>query len=226
MCNIALGTMNPNQHGEVFVTEDGAETDLDLGHYERFTNVNMSKLNNITAGKIYQNLIEKERRGDYLGQTVQIIPHVTDLIKEFILEESEQYDFIIVEIGGTVGDIEGQPFLEAIRQLSFDLGKDRTIFIHLTLIPYIGITNEIKTKPTQHSVRDLMSTGIDANIILCRTKVPLDDSDKKKISLFCNISIANVIEAPDVDNIYKLPYIYDKNGLTESIFKYFGIQKL
>ncbi len=222
--NVDPGTMNPAQHGEVFVTNDGAETDLDLGHYERFVDINMSRDNNITTGKIYQDLIEKERSGFYLGKTVQVVPHVTDLIKEFVLKDADKTDFLIIEIGGTVGDIEGQPFLEAIRQLSLQLGKAHTLFTHLTLIPFLGKSGEVKTKPTQHSVRDLMYSGIEANILLCRTSVPLSQGDKDKIGLFCNISSANVIEAPDVDNVYELPYIYSKNGLQSAIFQHFGLE--
>ncbi len=222
--NVDPGTMNPAQHGEVFVTNDGAETDLDLGYYERFVDINMSRDNNITTGKIYQDLIEKERSGFYLGKTVQVVPHVTDLIKEFVLKDADKTDFLIIEIGGTVGDIEGQPFLEAIRQLSLQLGKAHTLFTHLTLIPFLGKSGEVKTKPTQHSVRDLMYSGIEANILLCRTSVPLSQGDKDKIGLFCNISSANVIEAPDVDNVYELPYIYSKNGLQSAIFQHFGLE--
>jgi CTP synthase len=221
--NVDPGTMNPIQHGEVFVTNDGAETDLDLGHYERFLDLDMSSDNNITSGKIYKNLIEKERKGDYLGATVQVIPHVTDLIKEFIMKNSSQYDFIIVEIGGTVGDIECKPFLEAIRQLSLEIGKGNSLFIHLTLIPYLDITNEIKTKPTQHSVRDLMYSGIEPDILLCRTKIAINDAQKSKISLFCNVQKDCVIEAPDVKNIYSLPYIYAKNGLLSAISRHFAL---
>lgn len=224
--NVDPGTMNPSQHGEVFVTNDGAETDLDLGHYERFVDIEMSRYNNITTGRIYKTLLENERNGVYLGKTVQVVPHVTDLIKEFVTYKQEEYDFIIVEIGGTVGDIEGEPFLEAIRQLSFEVGKDKTMFIHLTLIPYLDKTDEIKTKPTQHSVRALMHCGIDADLLLCRTKIPLTLQDRQKIGAFCNVKTECVIEAPDVNDIYELPYVYAKNGLANAIGIHFKINQL
>ena len=222
--NIDPGTMNPIEHGEVFITGDGGETDLDLGHYERFTNIQASKNDNITSGKIYQNLIQKERKGDYIGKTVQVVPHVTDLIKEFILYDSEKYDFVICEIGGTVGDIEGQPFLEAIRQLRYELKND-TLSVHLTLLPYISASDEIKTKPTQHSIKELMSYGINADILICRTSVPLDYANKKKLSAFCNILPDNLIEAPDVKNIYSLPIVYAENGLDKAILKHFNLDQ-
>ncbi len=221
--NIDPGTMNPNQHGEVFVTHDGGETDLDLGHYERFTGRFSSKFNNITSGKIYQKLLEKERNGEYLGKTVQVVPHVTDLIKEFILRDTEKYDFTICEIGGTVGDIEGQAFLESIRQVRFELGKAKTLSIHVTLLPYIAASSELKTKPTQNSVKELMSYGIIADILVCRTQISLDENDRKKIASFCNLDAKNVIEAPDVSNIYEIPIIYAKNGLGKCVLEYFGM---
>ena len=195
--NVDPGTMSPFQHGEVFVTEDGAETDLDLGHYERFTNISAKKSDNITTGKIYSDIISKERKGDYLGKTVQVIPHVTERIKQFIKKDIKNEDFVICEIGGTVGDIESLPFLEAIRQFSNDIGKEKTLFVHLTLVPFLKSSDEIKTKPTQHSVKELRSIGIQPDIIICRSQqsIPLDQ--RKKISLFCNIPIERVIETVD-----------------------------
>ena len=192
--NVDPGTMSPFQHGEVFVTDDGAETDLDLGHYERFTNISAKKSDNITTGKIYSDIISKERKGDYLGKTVQVIPHVTERIKQFIKKDIKNEDFVICEIGGTVGDIESLPFLEAIRQFSNDIGKEKTLFVHLTLVPFLKSSDEIKTKPTQHSVKELRSIGIQPDIIICRSQqsIPLDQ--RKKISLFCNIPIERVIE--------------------------------
>jgi CTP synthase len=221
--NIDPGTMSPVQHGEVFVTDDGGETDLDLGHYERFINNYSSKYDNITSGKIYQKLLDKERKGDYMGKTVQVIPHVTDLIKEFILDGLESVDILICEIGGTVGDIEGQPFLEAIRQLRYQLGTKATLSIHATLLPYLGSSQELKTKPTQHSVRDLMSYGLMPDIIICRTSIPIGDDDRKKLSLLCNVKIENVIEAPDVDFIYDTIIKYHENGLTKQVMEHFHI---
>lgn len=221
--NVDPGTMSPYQHGEVFVTTDGAETDLDLGHYERFTNVDAKKGDNVTTGQIYSKLITKERRGDYLGGTVQVIPHVTDLIKEFILSDTKDTDFILCEIGGTVGDIEGLPFFEAIRQLGYELGKDRTIFIHLTLIPYIAAAKELKTKPTQHSVKELRSIGIQPDILLCRAEQEIPQEDKKKIALFCNIREENVISALDVTSIYEVPIHYHKEGIDTQVLKHFGL---
>ena len=196
--NVDPGTMSPFQHGEVFVTDDGAETDLDLGHYERFTNISAKKSDNITTGKIYRDIIGKERKGEYLGKTVQVIPHVTDRIKEFIKKDIHKEDFVICEIGGTVGDIESLPFLEAIRQFSNDIGRDKSLFIHLTLVPFLKSSNEIKTKPTQHSVKELRSIGIQPDIVICRSQhsIPLDQ--RNKISLFCNIPIQRVIETVDV----------------------------
>lgn len=221
--NVDPGTMNPMQHGEVFVTEDGAETDLDLGNYERFANVKMTKNNTTTSGKIYQTLIERERRGYYLGKTVQVIPHVTGLIKEFLLRDAEKYEFNIIEVGGTVGDIESEPFLEAIRQLATDLGRKNVMFLHLSYVPYLGQTDEIKTKPTQHSIKRLMQAGILTDVIMCRTKQKISDKDKKKIAMFCNVEPKNVLEAPDVDNIYTLPYIYTKQGLAKVILEHFNL---
>lgn len=222
--NVDPGTINPVQHGEVYVTSDGAETDLDLGHYERFTGLECTKFDNITSGKIYQTLIQKERRGDYIGQTVQVVPHVTDLIKEFILRDVEKYDFTICEIGGTTGDIEGQPFLESIRQIRYELGIEQTMSVHVTLLPYISASQEVKTKPTCHSVQKLMSYGIVADILVCRTAMAITDGDRKKLSSFCSVKWKNVIEAPDVKNIYEIPLIYNKNGLVSAILEHFNIQ--
>ena len=196
--NVDPGTMSPFQHGEVFVTDDGAETDLDLGHYERFTGISAKQSDNITTGRIYSDIIQRERKGGYLGKTVQVIPHVTDRIKEFIKKDVSSEDFIICEIGGTVGDIESLPFLEAIRQFSNDHGKKNTLFIHLTLVPYMRASDEIKTKPTQHSVKELRTIGIQPNIIICRSEQPLPFDQRKKISLFCNVPFENVIETVDV----------------------------
>ena len=215
--NVDPGTMNPFQHGEVFVTDDGAETDLDLGHYERFTEAKLGKSNNFTTGKIYHSVITKERRGDYLGGTVQVIPHITDEIKEAIKMVAEDVDVAIIEIGGTIGDIESLPFLEAIRQFHNDAGKDNVIYIHLTLVPYIGTAGEVKTKPTQHSVKELRSIGIQPDILLCRTDRYLSPSIKKKIALFCSVSEDAVITAKDVDCIYEVPLVFHKEGLDSKI---------
>lgn len=215
--NVDPGTMNPYQHGEVFVTEDGAETDLDLGHYERFTNTNLSKINNITAGKIYYSILEKERKGVYLGATVQVIPHVTNEIKYMILKASEKKDISIVEIGGTVGDIESLPFLEAIRQLQLELGRENTLFIHLTYVPYIAVAGELKTKPTQHSVKELRAIGIQPDIIICRSEVALPEDVKSKIAMFCNVKPSHVISAYDVDYIYKIPLVLKSQNLDQII---------
>jgi len=220
--NVDPGTMNPFQHGEVFVTDDGAETDLDMGHYERFTQAVMGKNNNYTSGRIYFSVITKERRGEYLGGTVQVIPHITDEIKAAVLQLDGSADVAIIEIGGTVGDIEGLPFIEAIRQLRGDLGRASTLFIHLTLVPYIKTAGEVKTKPTQHSVRELLANGIQPDILVCRSEVALDDNIKKKIALFCNVQQDAVITAIDVDNIYALPLSLHKEGLDakiESLFQ-------
>ncbi|CAH57831.1 CTP synthetase [Ehrlichia ruminantium] len=221
--NIDPGTMSPIQHGEVFVTDDGAETDLDLGHYERFTGVKTTKNDNITTGKVYHNLLSKERKGDYLGQTVQIIPHVTDLINSFILYNTDALDFVICEIGGTVGDIESQPFLESIRQIGYKLSKNNTVFVHLTLVPYISATMELKTKPTQHSVKELSSVGIQPDIILYRSKIPLSQEQRDKIANLCNVSPTNIIPALDVKNIYELPISYHQYNLDTQILKHFNI---
>jgi CTP synthase len=215
--NVDPGTMSPFQHGEVFVTEDGAETDLDLGHYERFVRTRMSKRNNYTTGQIYENVIRKERRGDYLGGTVQVIPHITDEIKRAVMETARDYDVTMVEIGGTVGDIESLPFMEAIRQLGVELGPEHTAFIHLTLVPYIKAAGEIKTKPTQHSVKELRSIGIQPDILLARSEHKLSAGERRKIALFTNVTERAVISALDVDNIYKLPRLYHEQGLDDLI---------
>jgi CTP synthase len=221
--NVDPGTMNPFQHGEVFVTEDGAETDLDLGHYERYTSVTLGQENNCTSGRIYYNVITKERRGDYLGGTVQVIPHITDEIKQAILQVTPAADVAIIEIGGTVGDIESLPFLEAIRQLKGDLGKDNACYIHLTLVPFIKTAGEVKTKPTQHSVKELRSIGIQPNLLLCRTEKQLNKEIKAKIALFCNVEPEAVITAPDVDNIYEIPLLLHREGLDERIVEILNI---
>ena len=223
--NVDPGTMSPYQHGEVFVTEDGTETDLDLGHYERFTDVNSSVQDNITTGQIYNKVIERERRGDYLGGTVQIIPHVTDKIKEFIVNNNKNVDFCLCEIGGTVGDIEGLPFFEAIRQLGNELPSSKTCFVHLTLVPFISAAGEIKTKPTQHSVKELRSIGIQPDVLVCRSEKKIDRSDIKKISIFCNVSEESVIQATDVSTIYATPKIYMKNGFDTQVLKSMNINK-
>ena len=220
--NVDPGTMNPFQHGEVFVTDDGAETDLDLGHYERFTNVPSSINDNITTGQIYKRIISKERKGDYLGRTVQIIPHVTDEIKEFILSNNNNIDFCLCEIGGTVGDIEGLPFFEAIRQLSNELKKNMTCFLHLTLVPYISAAGEVKTKPTQHSVKELRSIGIQPDILVCRCDRKISKSDIRKISVFCNVDEDSVIQAIDVDTIYAVPKDLKTNGLDVAVLNALG----
>ena len=222
--NVDPGTMSPFQHGEVFVTDDGAETDLDLGHYERFTDISSTKNDNITTGRIYSDIITKERRGDYLGKTVQVIPHVTNRIKEFIKNGIKNEDFVICEIGGTVGDIESLPFLEAIRQFANDIGKEKTLFIHLTLVPFLKSSDEIKTKPTQHSVKELRSIGIQPDMVICRSQqsIPLDQ--RKKISLFCNIPIKRVIETVDVKTIYEAPISFFNEGLDKQVFEYFNIK--
>jgi CTP synthase len=222
--NVDPGTMSPFQHGEVFVTDDGAETDLDLGHYERFTHARMSKRSNFTTGRIYESVIRRERRGDYLGATVQVIPHITDAIKSAVLSlQADDADIALVEIGGTAGDIESLPFLEAIRQLRFDLGRERTAYIHLTLVPYIAAAGEIKTKPTQHSVQKLREIGIQPDVLLCRSEQPIPQSQKDKIALFCNVSKEAVIEAPDVDTIYSVPLTLRKGGLGTVVLKHFHL---
>ena len=221
--NVDPGTMNPIQHGEVYVTEDGAETDLDLGHYERFTGVAARRSDSVTTGQIYSKLLAKERRGDYLGGTVQVIPHVTDLIKEFVLHDSDKEDFVLCEIGGTVGDIEGLPFFEAIRQMGYELGRERVLFIHLTLLPYIAAAKELKTKPTQHSVKELRSIGIQPDILLCRAEQEIPLSERRKIALFCNIREENVIQASDVKHIYEVPKRYSDQGLDRQVLKHFAL---
>jgi len=221
--NVDPGTMNPFQHGEVFVTDDGAETDLDLGHYERFTHAKLGQDNNFTTGKIYHSVISKERRGDYLGGTVQVIPHITDEIKRSIKLAAKDVDIVIVEIGGTIGDIESLPFLEAIRQFKVDAGKDNTLYIHLTLVPYIGTAGEVKTKPTQHSVKELRSIGIQPDILLCRTDRYLSKEIKAKISLFCNVGIDAVVTAKDVECIYEVPLVFHKEGLDGKIVELLNI---
>ena len=221
--NVDPGTMNPFQHGEVFVTDDGAETDLDLGHYERFTHAKLGHDNNFTTGKIYHSVISKERRGDYLGGTVQVIPHITDEIKRSIMLAAKDVDIVIVEIGGTIGDIESLPFLEAIRQFKVDAGKDNTLYIHLTLVPYIGTAGEVKTKPTQHSVKELRSIGIQPDILLCRTDQYLSKEIKAKISLFCNVGVDAVVTAKDVECIYEVPLVFHKEGLDGKIVELLNI---
>ena len=221
--NVDPGTMNPFQHGEVFVTDDGAETDLDLGHYERYTSARTSKKNNFTSGSIYYSVITKERRGDYLGGTVQVIPHITDEIKENILNVGNDADVAIIEIGGTVGDIEGLPFLEAIRQLRSDLGKENVMYVHLTLVPYIKAAGEVKTKPTQHSVKELRGIGIQPDLLLCRTEVPLSKTIKAKIAHFCNVEPDAVITAQDVETIYEVPLKFHEEGLDEKVVQYLNI---
>ena len=222
--NVDPGTMSPTQHGEVFVTDDGAETDLDLGHYERFTGVSARQSDNITTGRIYQKIIEKERRGDYLGATIQVIPHVTNEIKEFVLSDpGEGVDFVLCEIGGTVGDIEGLPFFEAIRQLGQELGSERAVFIHLTLLPYIPAAGEMKTKPTQHSVKELRSIGIQPDVLLCRCDRPIPATEKNKIASFCNVRSSSVIEARDLGHIYDVPSAYHQEGLDREVLSHFGI---
>ena len=222
--NVDPGTMSPFQHGEVFVTDDGAETDLDLGHYERFSGVSAKKSDNITTGKIYNDVLKKERKGDYLGKTVQVIPHITDRIKEFIKNDLSKEDFIICEIGGIVGDIESLPFVEAIRQFANDVGKKNALFIHLTLVPYLKASDEIKTKPTQHSVKELRSIGIQPDIIICRSERPIPLEHRKKISLFCNVDIKNVIETVDVRTIYEAPLSFFREKLDVQVLKYFKLK--
>src|SRR5262252_520377 len=223
LLNVDPGTMSPYQHGEVFVTDDGAETDLDLGHYERFTGRPATRCDNITTGRIYQDILARERRGDYLGATIQVIPHVTNAIKDFILDGSDGVDFVLVEIGGTVGDIEGLPFFEAIRQLGNELPRRNVVYIHLTLLPFIPSAGELKTKPTQHSVKELRSIGIQPDILLCRTDRPIPKEEKRKLSLFCNVRESAVIEARDVDNIYAVPEAYHAAGLDSEVLAAFGI---
>ena len=224
--NIDPGTMNPSQHGEVFVTDDGAETDMDLGHYERFTGIIAKKNDNITTGKIYSEVLKKERKGDYLGSTVQVIPHVTDEIKSFIKRDLKQEDYVICEIGGTVGDIESLPFLEAIRQLRNELGKKSTYFIHLTLVPYLSASNEFKTKPTQHSVKELLGLGIQPDLLLCRTEKAFDDEARKKISQFCNLSFDSVIMVENANIIYEVPVKLNSQGILKQLYNHFDVKKI
>lgn len=221
--NVDPGTMSPYQHGEVYVTDDGAETDLDLGHYERFTGVSARQADNITSGRIYRDIITKERRGDYLGATVQVIPHVTDAIKSFAQADTEDLDFILCEVGGTIGDIEGLPFVEAIRQLRNELGRDRTCSVHVTLVPYIAAAGELKTKPTQHSVRELTGLGVQPDILLCRCEKELPESDRAKIALFCNVRQEAVIQALDAPSIYSVPLQYHAEGLDAEVLRHFGL---
>jgi CTP synthase len=222
--NVDPGTMSPYQHGEVFVTDDGAETDLDLGHYERYTGVSSRQSDNITTGRIYRDIIAKERRGDYLGATVQVIPHVTNAIKEFAVAETDDLDFVICEIGGTVGDIESLPFIESIRQLRNDLGRDQTVSVHTTLVPWIAAAGELKTKPTQQSVRELSSLGVQPEVLLCRSDRPLPEAEREKIALFCNVRKSAVIPALDARNIYDVPLQYHEAGLDEEVLHAFGIK--
>ena len=221
--NVDPGTMSPFQHGEVYVTDDGAETDLELGHYERFTGVAAAQSDNVTSGRIYSRVIERERKGGYLGRTVQVIPHVTDMIKEFVMTGVDDLDFLLVEIGGTVGDIEGLPFFEAIRQLHNDLPRGQTAFMHLTLVPYIEAAGELKTKPTQHSVKELRAIGIQPDILLCRASHPIPEDERRKIGQFCNVPAERVIPALDLDTIYRVPMAYHDAGLDTQILKVFGI---
>ena len=228
--NVDPGTMSPYQHGEVFVTDDGAETDLDLGHYERFTGVHATRSDNATTGRIYSDVIAKERRGDYLGATVQVIPHITDAIKEAILrdltdEHGKPINFALIEIGGTVGDIESLPFLEAIRQLGNELGPGRTMFVHLTLVPYIRSAGELKTKPTQHSVKELQNVGIQPQMLLCRCDRPIPDAERRKIASFCNVRVESVVAALDVDTIYDVPISYHHEGMDSEVLRHFGLPK-
>src|SRR5918998_477331 len=223
--NVDPGTMSPYQHGEVFVTDDGAETDLDLGHYERFTGVPASKADNITTGRIYLDIITKERRGDYLGATIQVIPHVTNAIKDFVLTGNEGFDFVLVEIGGTVGDIEGLPFFEAIRQLGQELPRGACLYVHLTLLPFIPSAGELKTKPTQHSVAELRSIGIQPDILLCRTDREIPREERRKLGLFCNVRESAVIEARDAASIYDVPLAYHAAGLDAEVLAAFGIER-
>jgi CTP synthase len=221
--NVDPGTMSPYQHGEVYVTDDGAESDLDLGHYERFTGVSARQSDNITTGRIYRDIIARERRGDYLGATVQVIPHVTNAIKEFALKDTDDVDFVICEIGGTVGDIESLPFVEALRQLRNDLGRDNTVSVHTTLVPWIKAAGELKTKPTQHSVREISSLGVQPDVLLCRCEKPIPDSDREKIALFCNVPKSAVIQALDARSIYDVPLQYHAEGLDDEVLRAFRI---
>src|SRR6201996_6570052 len=221
--NVDPGTMSPYQHGEVYVTDDGAETDLDLGHYERYVGVAARRSDSVTTGRIYSTVIGRERRGEYLGATVQVIPHVTDAIKEFILADIDGEDFVICEIGGTVGDIESLPFLEAIRQLGNELGRERAMFVHLTLVPFIPSAGELKTKPTQHSVKELQNVGIQPQMLLCRCDRPIPENERRKIALFCNVRAEAVIAALDVDTIYAVPISYHAEGMDREVLRHFGL---
>ena len=221
--NVDPGTMSPYQHGEVYVTDDGAETDLDLGHYERFTGVPANRFDNATTGRIYSEVIAKERHGDYLGATVQVIPHITDAIKEAIVRDTAGFDFVLVEIGGTVGDIESLPFLEAIRQLGNELGPERAMFVHLTLVPFIPSAGELKTKPTQHSVKELLNVGIQPQMLLCRCDRPIPENERRKIALFCNVRPRSVIAALDVDTIYAVPISYHAEGMDREVLRHFNL---
>ena len=221
--NVDTGTMSPFQHGEVYVTDDGSETDLDLGHYERFIGVSLSQSNNVTTGRIYQDILTKERRGDFLGSTVQVIPHVTDEIKAHLRRLAPSHDIVITEIGGTVGDIESLPFLEALRQFRQDMGKENTLFVHLTLIPYLAAAGELKTKPTQHSVRELRETGIQPDVLICRTERKLTEEIRRKIARFCNVSVGHVIESLDVETIYEVPLRYREQHLDDHILELLGL---
>ncbi len=221
--NVDPGTMSPYQHGEVFVTDDGAETDLDLGHYERFSGVSARQSDNVTTGRIYSDVIAMERRGDYLGATIQVIPHITDAIKEFVVNDLTDEDFVLCEIGGTVGDIEGLPFLEAIRQLGNELGRERTMYIHLTLLPYIPTAGELKTKPTQHSVKEMLNVGIQPDILLCRADREIPEGERRKIALFCNVRQEAVIQALDVDSIYRVPISYSEQGFDDEVCRHFRL---
>ncbi|MBP7551135.1 MAG: CTP synthase, partial [Gemmatimonadaceae bacterium] len=222
--NVDPGTMSPFQHGEVFVTDDGAETDLDLGHYERFIDRPLTQANNITTGRIYSNVITKERRGEYLGSTVQVIPHITDEIKSAVRRVAPENDVVLVEVGGTVGDIESLPFLEAIRQFRHDVGRENTLFIHLTLVPWIAAAGEVKTKPTQHSVRDLMEIGIQPDILICRSERPLAEDVKRKIALFCNVEFGAVIESRDVKTIYQIPLVFREQNFDDLVCRKLGLE--
>lgn len=225
--NVDPGTMSPYQHGEVYVTEDGAETDLDLGHYERFLNSTVTRLNNVTTGQVYNNVIEKERRGEYLGKTVQVVPHITDEIKNRIYKLGSQgYDVVITEIGGTVGDIEAMPFLEAIRQVPYDVGRENVIYVHLTLVPYIRAAGEIKTKPTQHSVKEMREIGIQPDLLICRTEQPFDEEIARKIAMFCNVQQDSVIQAYDIDEIYKMPLVYHRQNMDKVILEKLKLEGL
>ena len=221
--NVDAGTMSPYQHGEVYVTDDGAETDLDLGHYERFTGVAARRSDNVTSGRVYERVLARERRGDYLGGTVQVIPHVTDAIKEFIGADTDDADFVLVEIGGTVGDIEGLPFLEAIRQFGNEVGRARVLYLHLTLVPYLEAVGEQKTKPTQHSVKELRGIGIQPDLLLCRCDRPIPEAERAKLALFCNVDPDGVVPAIDADTVYEVPAIYRREGLDAKVLRYFGL---